>query len=366
MKMKPFLFSIALVALLLIFNCGGSENGSGPSVVDQQQMLSNTADNIILPAYSNLSTRANRLKTWVEGFNADPNITVLLELRTRLQETRLAWQKCNIYEFGPASTIGLSSFLNIYPVDVNAIENNITQGNFDLEGIGAADQRGLQAVGYLLFGTDQTDQEIVDAFAETNRQTYLLTVVDLIRDKSEQTLEEWLESGGNYITTFKTATGVDVGSSLSIMLNAAIQSFERKTRDGKIGIPVGLRTLGIPIPEAVEGLYSVASVELAYENVTSFDDFLTGVGLDDSDGEGVLDYLKKVTNSDLDQTIKMQLGLVNDATENLEEPFHDEVVNNPDPANLAVAEMQKLLVLLKTDMASALGITITYIDNDGD
>jgi hypothetical protein len=42
------------------------------------------------------------------------------------------------------------------------------------------------------------------------------------------------------------------------------------------------------------------------------------------------------------------------------------VVNNSSPVNTAYLKIVQALVLLKTDMPSALGILITYQDNDGD
>ena len=48
------------------------------------------------------------------------------------------------------------------------------------------------------------------------------------------------------------------------------------------------------------------------------------------------------------------------------EPLSDAVVNQAPTVENAYNEIQKLVVMLKSDMASALSILITYTDADGD
>ena len=50
----------------------------------------------------------------------------------------------------------------------------------------------------------------------------------------------------------------------------------------------------------------------------------------------------------------------------LTDPLSQGVQGNTAPIEAAYNEIQKLVVLLKTDMPSAMGILITYVDNDGD
>ncbi len=48
------------------------------------------------------------------------------------------------------------------------------------------------------------------------------------------------------------------------------------------------------------------------------------------------------------------------------DPFSATIQVNAGPADAIYAISQQLVVLLKTDMPSALGVLITYGDNDGD
>ncbi len=46
------------------------------------------------------------------------------------------------------------------------------------------------------------------------------------------------------------------------------------------------------------------------------------------------------------------------------DPLSNSIVNSQAVVNAAYLEIQKLVVLLKTDMPSSLGVLITYEDND--
>ena len=181
----------------------------------------------------------------------------------------------------------------------------------------------------------------------------------------------WSANFESYIATFIENTGTNVGSSLGLLVNAMTRTFERKTRDGKIGIPAGLRTLGVPVPNAVEALYAGYSVELAQENLKAYQNFFQGQSLMSNatpgvGGESLLYYLAALENTELADEIEAGFTKTIAAIDLLNEPYQEEVVNNPTPSNNAIAEIQQLIVMIKSDMTSAMGISITFQDNDGD
>ena len=68
----------------------------------------------------------------------------------------------------------------------------------------------------------------------------------------------------------------------------------------------------------------------------------------------------------LNNAIKTQFGIAKAKLALVNEPLSDAVINNAAAVDAAYLEIQKLLVLLKTDMPSVMGIIITYQDGDGD
>ena len=80
----------------------------------------------------------------------------------------------------------------------------------------------------------------------TNRISHLEAIVADIKSRVTKVRDEWVTGG--YSTTFKNAKGTDVGSSLGQLVNSYARHYEVYFRDGKIGIPVGIRSLGVSNP----------------------------------------------------------------------------------------------------------------------
>jgi hypothetical protein len=82
------------------------------------------------------------------------------------------------------------------------------------------------------------------------------------------------------------------------------------------------------------------------------------------------DYLRSLGDTEfgqqLDADIQAQLIATEAALDQLESPLSEFVVNQQQEAFEVYAELQALVVLWKVDMMSALGVLVTYQDNDGD
>jgi hypothetical protein len=179
-------------------------------------------------------------------------------------------------------------------------------------------------------------------------------------------------SWANYRNTFVSATGTDVNGSISKMTNAYVLYYERFLRSGKIGYPVGAMT-GVALPTHVEAFYAPEfSKELAVKAMESVIAFYEGKNYaGTATAEGMKSYLAAVGTKDESGTlmadvISTELNTALNALKNFNTTFRDGVVNNR-PAVLGIYEnLQQVVALLKVDMVSAFGISITYVDNDGD
>ena len=75
-------------AALLVVSCDSSDDGPGsipPPEFDQMEMLENYADNLIVPAYSDLQSKADLLKTAASDFEAEPSVANLEVMQTNLK-----------------------------------------------------------------------------------------------------------------------------------------------------------------------------------------------------------------------------------------------------------------------------------------
>jgi predicted lipoprotein len=358
--------SLFLILTIFVGACS-STNSDNETNFDRAAMLKNYGDNIIVPAFEDMQEATNELKTAAQNFETERTVQQLGNLQNQLKQTRLAWQEVSPFQFGPAESILLRASLNTYPVDTDKVQNNVSSGDYSFGTIDSRDATGLPSLGYLLHGVGDTQEEILsmytaDADAE-NRMTYLLDNITFIKEQVDTATEEWQSSGGDYIGMFlnEENSGTDVGSSLAMLINSYVQHYEKFLRDGKIGIPAGVRSAGTPRPMTVEAYYSGYSLELANANLQQIERIFTG-----AESRGLDDNIEALGAGDLSDEIKSQISDAQSALEQLSDPLSQQIEENNDPVLTAHNELQGLVSLLKADMTSILGITITFQDTDGD
>jgi len=179
---------------------------------------------------------------------------------------------------------------------------------------------------------------------------------------------------GEYLNTFVSKTGLDIGSSTSLMVNGLVLHYERYIRSGKFGIPSGAMANGISAPEKVEAFYKKdISKSLAETAHKAYADFFNGRhAITGQAGPGLRSYLDALgakdsgTGKSLSESINTQFQAAAAKVDVLKPNLYEEVRTNNQAMKDTYTEMQKAVRMLKVDMSSAMSITITYTDNDGD
>jgi hypothetical protein len=176
--------------------------------------------------------------------------------------------------------------------------------------------------------------------------------------------------------TFINSTGLDIGSSTGLVVNAYVLNYERFIRSGKIGIPSGaaVGSSGTPYPERIEAFYKKdISRDLAKTAHQASLDFFNGKNvLTGAQGPSLKSYLDALgakdpsTNTLLSEIIKDQFDVISSELTGLSPNLYEQIQLQNDKMTATYAAMQKLVRLLKVDMTSAMSVTITYTDNDGD
>lgn len=377
-----YLRSIVFFSLLfVIVSCSNKKEDPGNVNVpqgttsDRELLLINIADNIVIPAYAKFDLKLAAMITKADAFRATPSLTSLTEFRTAWEEAYIEWQKVGIFNFGPASDNALNSYFNVYPANVTTINENILAGNANIEVSASYAAQGFPAFDYLLNGIATTDADIValyttDVYAD-KRKAYILQLTNQMTAKFTQVNSAWK---GSYRNTFVTSTGMGLFSSTSLMVNGIVFYYERFIRSGKFGIPSGAMLNGTVLPTAVEAYYKkdIGKI-LAQTAHQAFVDFFNGKNVNTGvEGASLKTYLNSLGAKDattqvlLSTTINNQFSVVSSKLNVLHEDLSNEVQNNNDAMKAVYTEMQLLVRLLKVDMCSALSVTITYTDNDGD
>jgi predicted lipoprotein len=361
----------------LLWACGGeNEPSTKDNAKDRQVILTHWVDNIVVPAYANFKTKFDAMKSMADAFTAAPNNTTLTDLRAAWVEAYLQWQKVEVFQFGPADQYTLRSFFNIYPADVIGIASNINDPAVNLDLPASYPRQGFPALDYLINGVGSDDAQILSYYTTDPDAPKRIEYFNRITNRMNTLLSNVISGWPTYRETFISKTGLDIGSSFGNVVNAYVLYYERYIRSGKIGIPSGstVATGGIVNPDKVEAYYKKdISLQLAKNAHNAAKDFFNGKNVaTDADGPSLKSYLDALgakdatTNTLLSDIINQQFEVITGRLNALEDNLAQQVQTNKQPVVDTYTDMQKLVRIIKVDMTSAMSITITYTDNDGD
>lgn len=354
MRFNSFL-NLVTVAICVVFftQCKPKPTKPEQENFDKEAMLKSIVENVITTNYATWKTDCDGLSAALSSFETTPSESNFASLKNAVSKAYLSWDNCSVFEFGPAVDQNLRLKMNTFPVDTAQVESNLKSGNNDLGLAKNADARGFPALDYLLFYNRTADQ------FDQNEIAYLKLNVAMIVTASEDITSKW----GDYKGEFTANTASSVGSPIGLLINQINYEFEL-IKNARIGIPMGKKTLGITQPTKLEGYYSDQSRALLLADLNGiqntfsggsgigFDDYLDALGIQKDNknlSQGILDGFKTVQSS-LDGISSLKATIESDETK-LEPTY---------------AAIQQLLILLKTDLPSQLGVQITYQDNDGD
>lgn len=377
MKIARIKITLFLVIAALVLACDGNNNepSTEDNSKDRKIILTHWADNIIIPSYSGFKAKFDIMASKSALFQQTPTVNTLADFRAAWVDAYMEWQKVELFEFGPAERYTMRNFFNIYPTDVAGIQQNINDPTVSLEVPASYSRQGFPALDYLLNGVAADDAQIVSFYTTADDAAkniaYLNRVVTRMGTILESVVSEWT----TYRETFITKTGLDIGSSMGLVVNAYVLNYERYIRSGKFGIPSGAMTTGgTAYPDKVEAYYKKdISLDLAKNAHTASVSFFNGINVSSgSEGPSFKSYLDALgakdanTGTALSSIINQQFSTITSSLAPLSPDLSQQVQNNNQAMKDVYTEMQKVVRMLKVDMTSAMSITITYTDNDGD
>lgn len=338
---------------------------------DKQAMLDNIANNFITPSFNEYRSNVISLDSMTEVFTSQPSEQGLSDLRNLWLNTTLSWQDVALFDFGAANYILLKAQTNAYPADSVLIENNIIAGSWNLDYSDNYDAKGLQGLDYLLNKRGLTESEKVIFLTGTqNAKDYLNALTDDLLNNINYVHDGWSNDVTDFINDYESNSD---GSSISTLVNAMCLHYEFYVRRGKVGLPLGVFNAfsQTEMPEIVECYHYGQSLPFAKRAIESLKKYINGVNYSTlENGIGLDDYMDFVgataNNENLSTVINSQIDEILSQLNNLNDPFSSEILNNKPQVQTTYETMQNLVPYIKVDMTSALGVLITYADNDGD
>ena len=370
---KLILLFTAVMAMIACSSNDSSETSIDGNNYNKTILLTNWADNIIIPRYVNYQAKLEVLASNTASFNSAPTTVNLQTLRTSWVEAYKAYQYVALFGFGKADEIFLKQSANTYPTSAVGIESNISSTSYNLTLLSQFDKQGFPAIDYLINGLNTTDAGIVTYYTvntnAVNYKKYLTDVVARLKSNADTVLNDW---NNGYRAAYIANSGTSVSSSVNITTNNFVKNLEKNVRSGKLGIPAGLFSNGVKYPEKVEAFYkNDISKELLNTAIKASQDFFNGQHFNKAtSGESLksyLDYRKVIRNgSNLSTIINNQFNTVLEVNATLNNSFSTQVTSDNAKMILANDALQQNVIYTKLDMMQALNITIDYVDSDGD
>lgn len=358
---RSIFFSVViLVCAFQLSSCKGPEPvGPSGENFDKEAMLQNIGENIVSASYDAVSQKLTEVEGKIGEFELEQTEAKLNALRTSVMEAHLLWQACSPFEFGPAAEQNLRLSVNTFPLDTARVNQKISQADYSLDGTQDAAAKGFPAMEFLLFSKE--DSIVLQQLQNENHWAYFKANFDMVQTKIASVNQAWK---GTYRSDFAQNTGSSAGSSISLLVNQLNFDFEL-LKNAKIGIPLGKKTLGVTQTDKVESPFAKQSVALALANLNSIENAFkgaSGIGLDD-----YLDALgARYNQNDLSDEILNGFTESRAALEAIDNDLATAIETETSKVETAHTALQNLVVLLKVDMPSQLGVQITYQDNDGD
>lgn len=356
-----------LVAALLVSgaaSCSGSDGGpdggaSAPSAAVEgastDEVLAGLAEDVIVPSYQQLMASLSGLEQAVAALCNDPSTEALEGARTAWREAIDAWQGTRAAGVGPAlderlmSDVGFAARPRVIqlllegeePVDVPALEQ---------EGAAA---KGLYAIEEALFG-DGSDELASTSAAGTRRCTYAIAVATLATEAAAPVANAW--TGGDAVEQFES--GLDGGPRSSI--DAVVDELAHRLEEIDAMV---LRDLAAA--EGLDDLDESRRGGAADHRLADRAALLAGISAAIGDGTTGISALVAADDADLAARLVAAQRAADDAMAALPASVTD-AFEDPDAVAEAAEAVAALKVLLSTEVASQLGVTITFSDSDGD
>ena len=369
---------IITIAILSIFviSCSSSSDDEQSTIpeFDRSAVLTNYADNIIIPRLNNFKSSVDYLNESVNAFVNSPDLTTYTELHNSWVEAYINWQYVEMFNIGKAEEIMFLNKLNTYPVNEGRIKENINNEKTDISNPNDWSCQGFPGLDYMIHGIANSENEIINQYSQNPLNgKYLKVIIGELNSNTDIVLNDWSTYRNTFVNSFEnTAT-----SAFNMLTNDFVYYFEKGLRTNKIGIPAGVFSNN-PLSNKVEAYYSSkngiedVSRDLIENALNAVDLLFQGKSSAQSNvGPSFKTYLdfinaNNVSGDDIGSLVVSKIQTAKQKILDLDKNLITQVENNNSKMLAAFDALQTIVVNLKTDMLSLFNVAVDYTDADGD
>jgi uncharacterized protein len=354
---RPVCWLASTGLLIAAGGCGGDD---GP---DRAEVIVALADSIAIPAFQQFASLAGELHLSTSQLCASPSMATLVDARTVLADTRVVWRRSEAVWVGPVMDRRSWSLID-WPVEPDAIEAllaDTTMGPLDAQFLATsvgAPVRGLGAIEYLLYGEGTNS---VSALGDARRCQYLDQLARVVADEADAVLARWTSGDDTdalpYRDEFAGETDrMTATDSIDALVNSMLGRLE-----GSVNRELG-RALGLgPGPADPSGIiegpgaFGVSDQAARAEGIRL-------VLLGPAGTSGLAPLLER----DLRARLAAQFDALDAALDGVGGPLAQAVTDDAPAVQAVHGAYAALRITVSTELVSALGVTVSFSDADGD
>lgn len=368
LKTKTLLISI-VSSIIILISCnddGSSENNHKIQHLREAQ-LENVYINEIMPLNNTFVLATQKLYEEIKSFKTTTTLEHLIIAQKQWKEVLKVWKKIELYDIGNVKNSFIHFEINRWPTDTSQIET-IIDGTEPIDEASiikkGSSSKGIAALEYLLFSSKEKEETLALFTTKPNFNRRLLYLESLSQNLQSQAtvLQSIWES---YRSGFMSSLEDGISGTQNQIINAMIALTE-EIIISKLGKPMGDATNGTINIKALEAYRSNTSLLIIREHLNALQRCYTGEFVEKTATWGFDNYLQGIERIELDKKIKKAFDECQKKTQMASENLENILINDPEYVKSLKNTFSELLVLLKVDMANAIGSTITINDNDGD
>lgn len=323
-------------------------------------MLTALVREVVVPATASVVATSKALEATAGVLATAPSLEALRAARATFRPAVLAWKRAQCFRHGPMVETNAFVRTLFWPPRPEAIETALrATGSIDERFVASlgVDARGVYAVESLLFPLEHDEAASAALFAgETGARRRELTralTANVVQYASKAS--EALGDGVAYAARFSQGAQV----SLSILINQMIGTVEGLAANRLEHVLLFEQKHRLE-PKEVEGWPSGLSHELALAQLTGTERLYRG------GKSGGLAALTRATAPAIEARVSQRYVAAVAAVSALQAPLERVVTTDRATLVAAAAATKALELAIKVDLASALGVTITFQTGDGD
>jgi predicted lipoprotein len=309
----------------------------------KERAIHAVAGKFAAPGYATLAAKCRLLADAAEALADAPDAARLEKSRACWLAAAIAARELECFKIGPVADGSDASLFYFGAVRPASIERAVANPPADLHDLGAA-AKGLHGIEYLLFPADRDDAAVLAGLSGEsgkNRRNYLSLISRELADRSAHLAKSWQEPRAASALRFING-GQESLNTLVNQIAALSETIAVDRLEARITPPDGAKHDENPrawqlLHASVNGIHKV---------------HLGGLG----------DYTRHL-NAPLADLLDRRFASSLESLAALRQPGQD-----PQAQALmdAAREGFELNVLLRNDLPSTLGVTLTFISTDGD